>query len=59
MIALRENIKAKKVAFKHFEKAKETIFPSITPDIIAWYEKFGERLKNRMIEESKEDRLFV
>jgi len=59
MTALRENIRAKKVAFEHFEKAKESVFPSITPDIITWYEKFGERLKNRIIEQSKEDRLFV
>ncbi|MFX0031627.1 MAG: CDC48 family AAA ATPase [Candidatus Hodarchaeota archaeon] len=59
MIALRENIKAKKVTFEHFEKAREAVFPSITSDIITWYEKFGERLKNRIIEQSKEDRLFV
>ena len=59
MTALRENIRAKKVALEHFEKAKESVFPSITPDIITWYEKFGERLKNRIIEQSKEDRLFV
>jgi len=59
MIALRENIKAKKVSFDHFEKARESVFPSITSDIISWYEKFGERLKNRIIEQSKEDRLFV
>ncbi|MFX0017371.1 MAG: CDC48 family AAA ATPase [Promethearchaeota archaeon] len=59
MIALRENIRAKKVAPEHFEKARELVFPSITPDIITWYEKFGERLKSRIIEQSKEDRLFV
>ncbi|MFX1494666.1 MAG: CDC48 family AAA ATPase [Promethearchaeota archaeon] len=59
MIALRENIRAKKVAHEHFEKARELVFPSITPDIMSWYEKFGERLKNRIIEQSKEDRLFV
>ncbi|MFW9780930.1 MAG: CDC48 family AAA ATPase [Candidatus Heimdallarchaeota archaeon] len=59
MIALRENIKAKKVSLQHFEKAKEFLFPSISADIISWYEKFGERLKSRIIEQSKEDRLFV
>ena len=59
MIALRENIRAKKVTSQHFEEARESVFPSITPDIISWYEKFGERLKNKIIEETKEDRLFV
>lgn len=59
MIALRENIRAKKVASLHFEEARESVFASITPDIISWYEKFGERLKNKIIEETKEDRLFV
>ncbi|MFX0025122.1 MAG: CDC48 family AAA ATPase [Candidatus Hermodarchaeota archaeon] len=59
MIALRENIRAKKVALEHFERARVSVYPSITPDIITWYEKFGERLKNRIIEQSKEDRLFV
>ncbi|MFX1586951.1 MAG: CDC48 family AAA ATPase, partial [Promethearchaeota archaeon] len=39
MIALRENIRAKKVAPDHFEKARKSVSPSITPDTITWYEK--------------------
>ncbi|MFX0081350.1 MAG: CDC48 family AAA ATPase [Candidatus Hodarchaeota archaeon] len=59
MIALRENIRARKVTLEHFKEAREDIHPTITKDLIEWYEKFGEKLKSRRIEESKEDRLFV
>ncbi len=59
MIALRENIRARKVTMEHFKEAREDIHPSITKEVIEWYEKFGEKLKSRRIEESKEDRLFV
>ncbi|MFX1599763.1 MAG: CDC48 family AAA ATPase [Promethearchaeota archaeon] len=59
MIALRENIRARKVSLEHFKEAREIVNPTLTPDIIKWYEKFGEKLKSRRIEESKEERLFV
>jgi len=59
MVALRENIRARKVTMEHFTEAREDIHPSITKEVIDWYEKFGEKLKSRRIEESKEDRLFV
>ncbi|MFX0187490.1 MAG: CDC48 family AAA ATPase [Candidatus Hodarchaeota archaeon] len=59
MIALRENIRARKISEEHFREARELVNPSITQEIIDWYRKFGERLKLRRIEESKEDRLFV
>ncbi len=59
MIALRENIRARKVTMEHFKEARVDIHPSITKEVIDWYEKFGEKLKSRRIEESKEDRLFV
>jgi len=59
MIALRENIRARKVSQAHFEEARKLVYPTLTTEIINWYEKFGERLKSRRIEESKEDRLFV
>ena len=59
MIALRENIRARKVTMEHFKEARGDIHPSITKEVIDWYEKFGEKLKSRRIEESKEDRLFV
>ncbi|NHJ23347.1 MAG: AAA family ATPase [Candidatus Lokiarchaeota archaeon] len=59
MIALRENLRARKVTFEHLKVAKESVNPSITPEIIKWYEQFGEKLKSRIIEKAKEDRLFV
>jgi len=59
MIALRENIRARKVTLEHFKQASEFVYASITPEIIKWYEQFGEKLKSRIIEQTKEDRLFV
>ncbi|MFX1556346.1 MAG: AAA family ATPase, partial [Promethearchaeota archaeon] len=59
MIALRENIRARKVNSEHFKLARESINPTITPEVIKWYEQFGEKLKSRIIEKAKEDRLFV
>ncbi len=59
MLALRENIRARKVSLAHFEEARKLVYPTLTTEIINWYEKFGEKLKSRRIEESKEDRLFV
>ncbi|MFX0105419.1 MAG: CDC48 family AAA ATPase [Candidatus Hodarchaeota archaeon] len=59
MIALRENIRARKVSIEHFKEARKLINPTLTKEVLNWYEKFGEKLKTRRIEESKEDRLFV
>ncbi|MFX1417916.1 MAG: CDC48 family AAA ATPase [Promethearchaeota archaeon] len=59
MIALRENIRARKVSMEHFKEARNMVNPTLTPEIIKWYETFGEKLKSRRIEESKEERLFV
>ena len=59
MIALRENIRARKVSLEHFKEARKIVNPTLTPEIIEWYVKFGDKLKTRRIEESKEDRLFV
>ncbi len=59
MIALRENIRARKVSLEHFKEAREFTNPTLTTETLAWYEKFGEKLKSRSIKESKEDRLFV
>ncbi len=59
MIALRENIRARKVSLEHFKEARKIVNPTLTTEILEWYIKFGDRLKSRRIEESKEDRLFV
>ncbi len=59
MIALRENIRARKVSIDHFKEAKVGINPSLTPEIIQWYEQFGSKLKTRRIENKQGERLFV
>ncbi|MCK4380649.1 MAG: AAA family ATPase, partial [Candidatus Lokiarchaeota archaeon] len=59
MIALRENIRARKISLEHFKEARKELNPTLTKEVLEWYEKFGEKLKSRRIEESKEDRLFV
>jgi transitional endoplasmic reticulum ATPase len=59
MIALRENLRARKVTLEHFKEARKIVNPTLTDDVIKWYEEFGEKLKSRRIEGSKEDRLFV
>ncbi|MFX1551683.1 MAG: CDC48 family AAA ATPase [Promethearchaeota archaeon] len=59
MIALRENIRARKVSMDHFKEARKVVNPTLNSEVIEWYEKFGEKLKSRRIEESKEEGLFV
>jgi transitional endoplasmic reticulum ATPase len=59
MNALRENMRARVVTLEHFTEARQEIHPTITPEIIKWYEEFGEKLKRRRIEKTSEDRLFV
>jgi transitional endoplasmic reticulum ATPase len=52
MNALRENIKAKEVKMKHFEEALKKLTPSLTKEMIEYYQKFTER--RRKIEAEKE-----
>jgi len=59
MLALRENLKARKVTAEHFKESRKEMHPTMTKEITDWYEKFGAKLKSRRIEETKEDRLFV
>ena len=59
MIALRDNIRARKVSFDNFKDARKIVNPTLTREIIDWYEKFGAKLKSRRIEKSKEEGLFV
>jgi transitional endoplasmic reticulum ATPase len=53
MIALRENLRARKITEEHFKMAIESLYPSITPEIIKWYEDFGKKLKSRIIQQSE------
>jgi transitional endoplasmic reticulum ATPase len=54
MIALRENLRARKITEEHFIMAIESLYPSITPEIIKWYEDFGKKLKSRIIQQSED-----
>ena len=54
MIALRENLRARKITEEHFKMAIESLYPSITPEIIKWYEDFGKKLKSRIIQQSED-----
>ncbi|MBY9006606.1 MAG: CDC48 family AAA ATPase [Candidatus Lokiarchaeota archaeon] len=59
MKALRENMRARKVSLEHFKDTIEEIHPTITPEILKWYEEFGKKLKRRKIKNQKEEGLFV
>jgi len=59
MIALRENLRARKISKEHFDMAIETIYPSVTAEISKSYEDFGKKLKSRILEHSKEDQMVV
>ncbi|MEZ0345389.1 MAG: AAA family ATPase, partial [Infirmifilum sp.] len=45
LIALRENIRNEKVYMRHFEESLRKIHPSLTPDIIKFYESWNERAR--------------
>ncbi|MEM2282582.1 MAG: CDC48 family AAA ATPase [Candidatus Hadarchaeales archaeon] len=45
MLALRKDLKSKEVTFKHFQEARKTVGPSLTPDMVAPYESFAARAK--------------
>ena len=53
MESLREYKKAKEVRMKHFEPVLSTMTPSITKDVMSYYEKFIER-RRKVDREEKE-----
>lgn len=52
MLALRENLEAKRVHWKHFEIALKEIHPTVNQEIIRWYERLKERFKQTQIDPS-------
>ncbi|RLE91278.1 MAG: AAA family ATPase, partial [Thermoprotei archaeon] len=48
LAALRENINADKVSRKHFEQAMQKIKPSITMEMVKYYENWSERSRKIM-----------
>jgi transitional endoplasmic reticulum ATPase len=59
MIALRENMRARKISKNHFELAIESTNPSITPETVKFYESFGKRLKSLIMEQTTENRMTI
>ncbi|HIH90143.1 TPA: AAA family ATPase, partial [Desulfurococcaceae archaeon] len=48
MEAMRENINTTKVSMRHFLNALKRVKPSITPEMLKFYETFMERAKQRV-----------
>ncbi len=45
MLALRESFEIETVTMNHFNSALERIHPTVTPDVIKYYEKISEKFK--------------
>ncbi len=45
MLALRESFEIETVTMTHFNNALEKIHPTVTPDVIKYYEKISEKFK--------------
>ncbi len=56
ILALRDDIKAKEINKKHFEKAMSGFRASITDDIIKYYKKVTEELSGGMAKKDKRDK---
>ncbi|HIQ50325.1 MAG TPA: AAA family ATPase [Nanoarchaeota archaeon] len=53
LFALRENIEAKEVKMKHFEKALEKVKPSLSKELIKYYKRIAEEMKKSSFEKEK------
>jgi len=45
ILALREDINAEKVYMRHFEEAIKKVHPTVTPEMIRWYERMEDRFR--------------
>lgn len=59
MFALREDVKAKNVDAKHFDKALKKVKPSITEDVFKRYQKAVEDLRKTKIEEEEKTNRYI
>jgi len=48
MLAMRENVSAEKVYMRHFEEAMKKVRPSLTPEMIKFYESWAERSRKML-----------
>ncbi len=53
--ALREDMKSKEVSMKHFEKALDIVFPSVTKDVEKSYEELRQNFSKARAKQMKED----
>ncbi|OYT42612.1 MAG: AAA family ATPase [Candidatus Aenigmarchaeota archaeon ex4484_224] len=53
--AMREDINAKEVKMKHFEEALKKIKPSLSKEIVEYYQKFEERAKRKISEKEMKE----
>jgi transitional endoplasmic reticulum ATPase len=56
MLAIREDSKAKKVTKKHFNEAMQVVRPSITKDVVKFYEKMSEGLGSGIAKKDKSEK---
>ena len=54
LFALRENIHAREVKMEHFEKAMEKVKPSLSKELLKYYEKLSEVMKQTRIKKESE-----
>jgi transitional endoplasmic reticulum ATPase len=59
LFALREDVKAKTVESKHFEKALKKVKPSITEDVFKRYQKAVEDLRKTKVEEEEKANRYI
>ena len=45
MIALREDFQIEKITMEHFNKALKKVHPTVTPEVIQYYQKIEEKFK--------------
>jgi len=57
--SLREDIRADSISNKHFKKAMDDIYPSASPTVCEFYEKFEENMKSRRIGKHKRTDLYA
>ncbi len=59
MVALRENINKRKVSKNHFKEALKSVHPTITDEIIKFYQEFEKILRRGSIGKKPEEQFFV
>ncbi|MCK4280532.1 MAG: ATPase, partial [Candidatus Lokiarchaeota archaeon] len=59
MVALRENINKRKVSKNHFKEALKSVHPTITDEIVKFYQEFEKILRRGSIRKKPEEQFFV